>query len=88
LAFADVAGTGSLDLFIGGRVIPGLYPEPATSLLLRNDGGRFNVAQRFEKLGLVSGAVSAAFARGPLRLPDGGATPLWPQSDDYRISLL
>ena len=57
LSFADVSGTGSLDLFVGGRVIPGRYPEPATSLLLRNEGGRFSVAQRFEKLGLVSGTV-------------------------------
>jgi hypothetical protein len=57
LALADVDGNGLLDLFIGGRVIPGRYPEPATSLLLRNEGGRFVIAQRFEQLGLVSGAV-------------------------------
>ncbi|MHB9005945.1 MAG: FG-GAP-like repeat-containing protein [Limisphaerales bacterium] len=57
LALADVDGDGVLDLFIGGRVVPGRYPEPATSILLRNEGGRFVVAQRFEKLGLASGAV-------------------------------
>jgi enediyne biosynthesis protein E4 len=57
LAIADVDGDGALDLFIGGRVIPGRYPEPADSLLLRNEGGRLVLAQRFEQLGLVSGAV-------------------------------
>ncbi len=57
LAFGDVEGNGTLALFVGGRVVPGRYPEPADSLLLRNQGGRFVVAQRFDKLGLVSGAV-------------------------------
>jgi hypothetical protein len=57
LALADVDGDGVLDLFIGGRVVPGRYPEPATSLLLRNERGRFVPVQRFERLGLVSGAV-------------------------------
>lgn len=57
LAFGDLDGDGTLELFIGGRVIAGRYPEPAESLLLRNEGGRFVVRQRFEKLGLVSGAL-------------------------------
>ena len=57
MAFGDVEGDGSLELFIGGRVVAGRYPEPADSLLLRNEGGRFVIRQRFEKLGLVSGAV-------------------------------
>jgi hypothetical protein len=57
LAFGDVDGDGPLELFLGGRVVPGRYPEPATSLLLKTEGGRFTVKQRFERLGLVSGAV-------------------------------
>jgi hypothetical protein len=57
LALADFDGDGALDLFIGGRVIPGRYPEAATSLLLRNENGRFVSRQRFEGLGLISGAV-------------------------------
>jgi len=57
LALADVDGDGALDLFIGGRVVPGRYPEPADSLLLRNQGGRLGLRQRFEKVGLVSSAV-------------------------------
>src|SRR5207249_1010305 len=57
LALADVDGDGNLDLFVGGRVVAGRYPEAADSLLLKNEGGRLVVGQRFEKLGLVSGAV-------------------------------
>lgn len=56
LAMADVDGDGVLDLFVGGRVIPGRYPEPADSLILRQVGGRFVPHQRLERVGLVSGA--------------------------------
>ncbi|MBU6400413.1 MAG: VCBS repeat-containing protein [Verrucomicrobia bacterium] len=57
LAMADFDGSGNLGLFAGGRVMPGRYPEPVPSLLLRNDGHRLSIAQRWDKLGLVSGAV-------------------------------
>ena len=61
LAMADIDGDGNLDLFVGGRVVPSRYPEPASSLLFLNDAGQFQLdgarSQPFANLGLVSGAV-------------------------------
>ena len=39
IATADIDGDGDLDLFIGGSVIPGKYPEAAPSRIYRNDNG-------------------------------------------------
>ena len=38
---ADVDRDGDIDLFIGGKVSPGRYPESPTSRLLINEGGNF-----------------------------------------------
>ncbi|MBU6400018.1 MAG: VCBS repeat-containing protein [Verrucomicrobia bacterium] len=61
LAMADVTGTGHLDLFVGGRVVPGRYPEAASSFLFRADQDQFKLdtanLATFANVGLVSGAV-------------------------------
>jgi hypothetical protein len=57
----DVDADGDLDLFVGGRVIAGHWPEPASSRLYRNEGGHFVLDEAnskvLEQVGLVSGAV-------------------------------
>ncbi len=55
----DVDGDGDQDLFVGGRLKPGLYGVPADSHLLLNDGkGNFSDAKLPEllKLGMVTDA--------------------------------
>ena len=61
LARADVNGDGELDLFIGGRVSPGRYPEPANSYIFLSDHGEFKAdtqsCETLARVGLVSGAI-------------------------------
>lgn len=62
VAAADFDRTGSLDLFLGGRVSPGQYPLSPRSALLANRGGTFvdvtaDVAPALEKIGMVTSAL-------------------------------
>ncbi len=54
----DFDGDGDIDIFIGGRIIPGSYPLAPTSYLLVNDGkGKFTAATvPFNQTGMVTDA--------------------------------
>ena len=58
----DADNDKDMDLFIGGRLIGGKYPVPASSRLLINNKGRFTdmstaMAPFLEKFGLVTDAI-------------------------------
>jgi hypothetical protein len=61
----DINGDGFTDLFVGGRVIPGRYPETPQSFLLVNDGkGKFTdqtaaIAPAVKTIGMVTDAALA-----------------------------
>ena len=61
----DFDNDGDLDLFIGSRMIPWNYPEPATSYMLVNDNGTFvrheDSNNVLKDIGLVTDAVWSDF---------------------------
>ena len=61
LAVADYNGDGALDLLVGGRAVPGRYPESTATKLFRNEGGKLVLDQEnnlvLKQAGLVNGAV-------------------------------
>ncbi|MFT3703822.1 MAG: VCBS repeat-containing protein [Agriterribacter sp.] len=63
VAFADIDGDKDLDIFVGGRVVPGKYPVAPQSYILLNDGkGNFTdattiIAPALKNIGMVTDAV-------------------------------
>ncbi|MEZ5013910.1 MAG: FG-GAP-like repeat-containing protein [Chitinophagales bacterium] len=62
VAAQDIDKDGDLDLFVGGRMIPGDYPYPTKSWILQNNKGVFtditnSVAPELEKIGMVSAGL-------------------------------
>lgn len=57
LAMADVDSDGELDLFVGGMTVPGRYPEPVPSWILRGEGGTLVAPVRCLERARVNGAV-------------------------------
>lgn len=59
----DIDGDGDLDLFVGGRVVPGKYPLIPRSYILLNDGkgnfkdGTNDVSPALKNMGLVTDAL-------------------------------
>lgn len=57
----DIDNDGQLDIFIGGRVTPGRYPETPRSYFLKNSSGKFEVApnawnSEIETIGMITDA--------------------------------
>jgi hypothetical protein len=61
MTLSDYDNDGDIDLFIGGRVVPGKYPDPASSKLYLNEGGQFVLdkinSRELSRIGLVSGSI-------------------------------
>jgi len=62
VAAADFNRDGQLDVFLGAKVLPGLYPAAPSSALLLNHGGRFedvtdSLAPGLREVGMVTSAL-------------------------------
>lgn len=61
-AAADFDRDGDLDVFLGARVLPGMYPFAPRSALLANQGGKFEnvisaLAPQLREIGMVTSAL-------------------------------
>ena len=63
MSVADVDGDDDLDIFLAGRIVPGRFPEPASSILLINENGVLKAdaarSAPFLNIGMVSGSAFA-----------------------------
>ncbi|MEZ4887598.1 MAG: VCBS repeat-containing protein [Chitinophagales bacterium] len=66
IAVHDFDGDEDLDIFVGGRGVPGKYPFAERSFLLQNEGGKFkdvteNMAPELVNVGMVNDALWSDF---------------------------
>ncbi|MFN0274935.1 MAG: VCBS repeat-containing protein [Chitinophagales bacterium] len=59
---ADYDKDGDIDLFVGGRQVPGEYLAPSSSYILKNEGGKFTdasaeVAPTLKDIGMITSAI-------------------------------
>lgn len=59
---ADFDKDGDLDLFVGGRVVSGAYPQTPESFILKNEGGKFinvtdQVCPSLRNIGMITDAL-------------------------------
>ncbi|WP_153796659.1 VCBS repeat-containing protein [Foetidibacter luteolus] len=63
---ADFDGDGDLDLFVGGRVVSGVYPEQPQSFILQNNNGKFTdvtekLCPKLQYMGMITDALWSDF---------------------------
>ena len=66
ISVADYDGDGDMDIFIGGRMVPGKYPSPPPSYILQNNNGVFTdvtqtVCPALANAGMITGAIWTDF---------------------------
>ncbi len=102
LAAADYTGNGRVDLFVGGRFVPGNYPRDVSSMLFTNEGGRLipdeNNSILMEDLGLVTSALFVDYNQnglqdlivatewGPVRLFENQGGNFVERTDEYGLN--
>lgn len=62
VAASDVDGDGDMDLFVGGKLVPGEYPKSPRSMLLINENGTFidktsENASELQQAGMITRAI-------------------------------